>query len=112
MVARPRRDLPVPLPVEVQGPNGSPNSEYAVNLSSGGICLHLREPLPVGSTVQVCFDLPSGGSRIEARARVVWFTREEERGTGVQFCEVGLRFETLGSTDGERIDHYVRQPFE
>ena len=41
MAAESRRDLPVPVPVELRRPDGTTAVEYAVNVSPRGLCLQL-----------------------------------------------------------------------
>ena len=73
----PRRDLAVPIAVEIARRSGDAALEYATNLSPGGICLHARTRLEVGEGVAVAFALPDGGRRIEARGRVTWHEDED-----------------------------------
>jgi uncharacterized protein (TIGR02266 family) len=103
-----RRDLAVPIPVEVRARAVPARVEYATNLSVGGLCLHAREPLPVGEGVAVAFALPGGGPPIEARGRVIW--REEAPPTAAaRWLETGIRFEVLADADRERLARFVRE---
>lgn len=112
MSAEPRRSPPVPQPVTVTRPDGTETTEYVLNLSAGGLCLHVRRPLATGTRVGIALELPDGGARIRAPAWVVWCMREEERAAESRFWEVGLRLEDLVEADRERLGGYVRQPFE
>jgi Tfp pilus assembly protein PilZ len=104
--SEPRRDLSVPLPVEVTGRDGVRRTEYALNLSASGIALHLPRPLPAGETLVLSLALPDGSGRLEARARVAWseVTPRTER---PRFREVGLRFEGLREEDRRRLARFV-----
>jgi uncharacterized protein (TIGR02266 family) len=104
----PRRDLAVPIAVELARRNGDAALEYATNLSPGGICLHARTRLEVGEGVAVAFALPDGGRRIEARGRVTW-REDEDPAAQARFCEAGVRFEVLDEPDRERILRFVRE---
>jgi uncharacterized protein (TIGR02266 family) len=105
-VFEPRRDLAVPLRVEVTRRDGARAVDYAVNLSPGGLGLHLPRPLPVGEVLALAFVLPDGGPRLEAWGRVAWCD-EPSRGARVRFCESGVRFEVLRAADRERISRFV-----
>jgi len=108
LMFEPRRDLAVPIAVELARRNGEAALEYATNLSPGGICLHARTRLEVGEGVGVAFALPDGGRRIEARGRVTW-REDEDPAAQARFCEAGVRFEVLDEPDRERILRFVRE---
>lgn len=103
----PRRDLAVPLPVEIVRRGGVASTEYAVNLSPGGLCLHLPRPLEVGESVALSFVLPGGGPGIEARGRVIW-SDPPAQGARVRFCETGIRFEGLAEGERRRLLDFVQ----
>jgi uncharacterized protein (TIGR02266 family) len=102
-----RRDLAVPIAVEVVRRGAEPAREYATNLSPGGICLHARLRLRVGDDVSVAFVLPGEDRRIEARGRVSW-REDDDPGAAACFLETGVRFEVLDEVDRERITRFVR----
>ena len=103
----PRRDLAVPLAVELRRRGGAPATEYALNLSPGGLCLHLPRPIAVGETVELHFDLPGGG-RVLARGRVIWSDPSSGASGRVRFSETGIRFEGLAEADRDAILRFVR----
>jgi Tfp pilus assembly protein PilZ len=96
----------VPLRVEVLRRDAAPRTEYAVNLSPGGLGLHVPSPLPVGEVVEIRFELPDGGPAMAARGRVVW-SDAPPRGGRVRFCEIGLRFEALPAVERARIARFA-----
>jgi uncharacterized protein (TIGR02266 family) len=102
----PRRDLAVPIAVELRRRGGTLGIEYAVNLSPGGLCLHLPSPLAVGEAVELAFELP-GGERIEARGRVIWSDASQPASGRERFSETGVRFEGLSDADRRRIVQFV-----
>ncbi|HEY8493658.1 MAG TPA: PilZ domain-containing protein [Myxococcota bacterium] len=104
--SEPRRDLPVPLPVEVVGREGAARIEYAVNVSASGLCLHAPRPWAAGQSLRVAFTLPDGGGRIEAHARVAW-SEAPARSARARFRELGLRFETLREEDRRRLARFA-----
>jgi uncharacterized protein (TIGR02266 family) len=97
-----RHDLAVPLPVEVERRSTGVERAWATNLSPGGICLHLRAPLPVGEPVRVCLSLPDGDAPIEARGRVTW-SESPAPEAEARFFEVGVRFEVVAEADRRRL---------
>jgi hypothetical protein len=113
----------VPLPVELTRRDGRRRTEYAVNLSPGGLCLHLPRPIAVGEVVELAFVLPasaSGGDpaapadaaerSIATCGRVIWSEgRSDGAGGGrVRFVETGVRFEGLPEAERLRILAFVR----
>jgi hypothetical protein len=42
----------------------------ARNVSAGGIFLEMRDPLPLGATVRVCFPVPDGSGDVVATGEV------------------------------------------
>ena len=106
----PRREFSVPIPVEIRLDGGEPRAEYAVNLSPGGLCLHVREPITVGERIQLVFELPPEGLRVEASGKVVWTSHEGEAGVPSRFFEVGVHLEGLDDEVRERLRHFASQP--
>ncbi|MFA5517260.1 MAG: response regulator [Desulfuromonadales bacterium] len=72
-------------------------TDFAVNLSAGGIFLETDRPLPENTTLQIAFDLPAGGGQINCRGKVAWVNGEEKMaprlpmGMGIQFLNLGLK---------------------
>lgn len=108
MVAEPRRDLPVPVRVEMRRPDGTTSVEYAVNISPGGLCLHLSGGLSEGDEVHVEFTLPPSGPTVRADASVVW-TSDAREGEGT-LSEIGLKFESPAASVREQLAQYASQP--
>jgi uncharacterized protein (TIGR02266 family) len=75
---------------------------WATNLSPGGICLHLRAPLPVGEPVSLRIVMPDEAEPIAARGRVTWAESPVSE-AAARFFEVGIRFEVLTEPDRRRI---------
>ena len=87
-----RQQLRVPVRVEVGSSSGKSVPEYAINLSSGGLCIQSATPRNVGESLQVAFRLTSESDWVQTQAEVVWCTCEAEHTAGVRFYEVGMRF--------------------
>lgn len=106
----PRRDFSVPIPVELRLDGAEPTQEYAVNLSPRGLCLHVREAITVGQRVDVVFELPPEGPRVEASGKVVWSSHEGEAGIPSRFFEVGVHLEGVDDEVREQLRHFASQP--
>lgn len=65
--------------------------EYVVNISQGGVFIRSREPLPVGTEVDLKFTIILDDfETIEGQGRVVRTVDEgEDAGMGVEFTEMG-----------------------
>jgi hypothetical protein len=107
---QPRRDLPVPLRVDLRRPDGTTTAEYAVNISPGGLCLHLKNALSEGDRVQVEFTLPPSGPTVRADARVVWTSWEGGEGEEAGFCETGVQLAGIEESVEQQLTAYASQP--
>jgi len=75
--------------------------QRSANLSSGGIYLENTIPHPVGTRVNLRFQLPGDADKIEVKAEVAAaIAGEEEFGMGLKFVE-------LAPGAAERIQQYV-----
>lgn len=110
MSPEPRRDLPVPLRVGVRRPDGAEREEYAVNVSPGGLCLHLRDVLRPGDEIGVVFSLPPDDLRVDARARVVWTSAHDGPGDAPRFWETGVQLLDLDEPVREALHRYASEP--
>jgi len=97
----------VPLPVALERRGAAETTVYATNLSASGVCIHLREALPVGDAVLLRFALPGETGVLLARGRVSW-CEEPPAIERARFVEAGVRFEVLAEPDRERIGRFVR----
>ncbi len=100
-----RRQPRLPITLKVQyRTSGSFLVSYSVNLSKGGIFLETAEPLAVGETVQLAFDVPKAGA-LEVEGVVAWVrqgsTDGMPDGMGIQFTQLDERY-------GEVVDAMVR----
>lgn len=72
-------------------------SNYALNISSGGLFLETAEPLLVGTPLELEFILPDQPAPIRCKGRVAWVNEATypskpslPSGMGVQFLDLGL----------------------
>jgi hypothetical protein len=113
MESEPRRDLPVPVRVDLRRPDGTTAVEYAVNVSPGGLCLHLKVPIPEGERLWLEFTLPPSGPTVRAEGRVVW-TSCEEGATSEEggFHETGVQLSGLDAEVARQLTAYASQPID
>jgi hypothetical protein len=102
-----RRDLSVPLPVEVERGDGSVRHEYAVNVSASGLCLHMRSPVTVGEQLRVAFRVPTDEREIRAVCKVVWTSHGGKLHPIPRFFETGLFMLEIARGDAERLARFV-----
>jgi type IV pilus assembly protein PilZ len=77
---------------------GSFLSDYALNLSKGGMFIHSEHPLPVGATVRLVFLLPGLPFMFDLTGRVRWVQAvapdadaSHPSGMGIEFIQVDER---------------------
>jgi uncharacterized protein (TIGR02266 family) len=90
--------------------HGATTIEYAVNLSAGGACLQVRQPLAPGECIHLAFELPQEEIAVSVEARVIWCTREEEHGGRSRFFEMGVQFGHMDPALCQRLSRFTRQP--
>jgi len=71
---------------------GSFLSDYALNISKGGLFIHTENPLPPGTMVRIVFSLPGVPLLFDLSGRVKWsqsdFDDDDPPGMGVEFVQV------------------------
>jgi type IV pilus assembly protein PilZ len=72
---------------------GSFLSDWATNISQGGLFINTRKPLPVGTSVKILVHLPGASFPFELAGRVTRVTEFDNHanmvpGMGVEFTEV------------------------
>ncbi len=82
-------------------------TNFAENLSEGGMFISTNRPLNPGTTLFLEFLLPNSSLRIKTRAEVMWSRTDpkspkEKRGMGV-------RFEDLSQEDKAKINHMIER---
>jgi PilZ domain len=76
----------------------------ARNVSAGGIFLEMRDPLPLGATVRVCFPVPDGSGDVVATGEVKnhYFVNFTQGGVSKAVAGMAVRFTTF-----ENESHHV-----
>jgi uncharacterized protein (TIGR02266 family) len=83
----PRADMPIVVEYRVASYEQF-LSEYAANLSVGGIFIRTDEPCVLGATIFFQFKLDAGSTLIEGMGKVVHVSEDGEAGMGVEFLEL------------------------
>jgi hypothetical protein len=113
MGSAPRRDLLIPVPVDLRRADGSTTLEYAVNVSPGVLCLHHRFPIPEEERIWVELTLPPSGPTIRAEGRVVWSSWEEgDSAEEAGFYETGAQLSGLDAEVARQLTAYANQPID
>ncbi|HOX44738.1 MAG TPA: TIGR02266 family protein [Myxococcota bacterium] len=91
---------------------GSFLSDYALNLSKGGMFIHSEHPLPVGATVRLVFLLPGLPFMFDLSGRVRWvqaeaLDAEHPCGMGIEFIQVDERVRKRLETHVQRLKDEV-----
>ncbi|MEA2697107.1 MAG: hypothetical protein QOI66_1378 [Myxococcales bacterium] len=78
----------------------------ARNVSAGGIFLEVRDPLPLGATVRVCFPVPDGSGDVVATGEVKnhYFINFTQGGVSKAVSGMAVRF-----TSFENESHHILQ---
>ncbi len=80
-------------------------TDFAENLSAGGMFIATRNPLPPGTSLVIEFMLPDSAVKVKTRAEVVW-TRKTTRSPS-QKKGMGIKFYDLTQEDKKKIDLMV-----
>lgn len=76
---------------------------HTKNISLGGMFIETAEPLPVGTTVQVRFRVPTQPETIEVGAEVRWVERNAAGQSGI-----GVRFHGLRARDVWALNRFFQ----
>jgi len=111
-VPEPRYHLAIPIPVRLERADGATSTEYALNLSPGGLCLQLREGLGDSEEVRLGFSVPALGLSVDTRARVVWTQPAKPDAHGELHTETGVSFIDLDEGARQLIHEHAIRPSE
>ena len=109
--SRERRFLRLPLCVDVRAPGDERpggGTDYAINISVGGLCLQTSQPREAGERLTLRFSLRADSPSLCVDARVMWSLAEEDRAPGMRYSEMGLRFLNLDEESRQAICHFVQ----
>jgi CheY-like chemotaxis protein len=95
-----RAGLEVPVSVNCKGQKRL--DAFLVNLSQGGMQIHISDPVDSPKTLQVSFDLPGARSGLKAKAEIAW---QDKRGN------IGIRFVKLAARQQRTLQLWLAQQY-
>jgi uncharacterized protein (TIGR02266 family) len=105
-MAAPRKTPRIPITLEVSYRTvGAFLVSYSTNLSKGGIFIETAQPLEIGETVSLKFDIPGAGL-LDVDGTVAWIRRGSLDGLP---DGMGVQFHHLDERHGDAIDDLVRK---
>ncbi|MBI5970935.1 MAG: response regulator [Deltaproteobacteria bacterium] len=96
--------VPVSLPVDF-ALGEKTQTGFMLNISEGGIFLHTKDEILVGSMLHMRFSLPGAGKIFDVKGIVKWSTNNAEHRT--LFGGYGVMFTSLSDTDAAIIKGFV-----
>lgn len=83
---------------------------HTENIGIGGICVILKQSVPIFSSVDIELDLLDLGEHIRCKAKVVWnVQRKSSSETKPLFYDIGLEFEKINEEDHKRLENVVER---
>ena len=79
---------------------------YIGNLGSGGLFIKTTQSLPVGTLLNLEFNLPDSDYVIKTKGKVVW-TRSNETSDEKKPPGMGIQFIDINSQDSARVKNYI-----
>ncbi|MBI2060783.1 MAG: TIGR02266 family protein [Nitrospirae bacterium] len=80
-------------------------SDFALNISRGGMFIATQQPLDEGQEFLLRFSLPGSARPIELRARVMWANRQDKKSNLIP--GMGVAFMDLSDEKRAQIERYV-----
>jgi len=75
-----------------------------VNISAGGMCVLMADPMREGLTPTITFELPDDPKPVVAKARIVWCRTSR---IDPELYEVGLTFTEMSDENRRRVLEFV-----
>jgi len=82
--------------------------EYTQNISAGGIFIETREPLEVGTVVEMRFQPPGADEPIEVTGKVMWINPYRENSDDNPNPGMGIQFEDITEETKEQLADVVK----
>jgi len=106
-----RRDERHPLRIRMDyrdATGGNFLYEYTQNISSGGIFIETREPLPVGTEVEMRFQPPGAEEVLEVTGKVMWVNPYRPDSDDNPNPGMGIQFENIPDEIKEQLAEVVK----
>ena len=104
-----RRNLRVPVRVEVVTPENESSRGYAINISRTGLGLQSIEPHKPGARLRLRFRFTEADTWIEINAEVIWCMHDTDVGPGMTYYELGVRFMGVPPSVQEQLEGFVER---
>jgi hypothetical protein len=82
-----RAGLEIPVSLKLKGRRAG--DARLLNISQGGMLLHVEQPIETSSPLQVAFNLPGSASKIQAQAKVAW--HDDDGNLGIAFAKMAAK---------------------
>jgi uncharacterized protein (TIGR02266 family) len=79
---------------------------YIANLGEGGLFIRTTKNVPVGSLLDLEFNLPDSNQKINTKGEVAW-TRPQDRSTEKMPLGIGIQFIEMNPKDKEMLKNYI-----
>ncbi len=96
--------VPVRLEVNFQSID-SFLSEYAMNISRGGLFVSTRKPLDVGTKLTLQFTIPDAAVPIKINGEVAWVTTYDKASQLIP--GMGIKFRELSDGDRKKLEEFI-----
>jgi uncharacterized protein (TIGR02266 family) len=92
-------------------------TDWAVNISKGGIFVNTRSPLAIGSQVRLILSLPDGAFPFDLSGRVAWVNEYDNAtnlvpGMGIEFLDIDEGKRTRIAAFVDRLKEELPAPAE
>jgi len=104
-----RRNLRVPVRVEVREDAGGSSHGYAINISPTGMGLQSSEAYKPGLSLQLRFSFGASDQSVELDSEVIWCMRDSDLSPGMIYYELGVRFVDVPSDVQGLLDSFVER---
>ena len=104
-----RRNLRVPVRVEVVSTEEESSRGYAINVSRTGMGLQSAEPYKPGCRLRLRFRFCPTDDWIELDAEVIWCMRDTDLGPGMIYYELGVRFLDVPARELALLESFVER---
>ncbi len=81
------------------------------DMSLGGMFLRTSSPLPEGTALDLCFDIPEGPIEFCVTAEIIWAVNSDEAGDE-EDCGMGLKFINLNKERSKLLGEYINNRLE
>jgi type IV pilus assembly protein PilZ len=84
-------------------------TDWAVNISKGGLFVNTRSPLEVGSEVKLILSLPDGNPTFDLLGRVSWVNPQSAAGEPGAAPGMGIEFLDVDTEKKARLEAFVKK---